>query len=77
MFMFISRAPATDEDGMEDYDKVNNDSDKIQQNRETQTDNSKPTKKKRYPKLGNYNEFTVYEKPGWPGHDECVTHVTR
>ena len=64
---------------MEGYDKVDNDSEQIQQGeaKEQKTDNSKPTKKKRYPKLGNYNEFTVYERPGWPSHDECVTHVTR
>ena len=64
---------------MEGYDKVDNDSDKIPQgeNKELKIDNSKPTKKKRYPKLGNYNEFTVYERPGWPSTDECVTHVTR
>ena len=42
-----------------------------------QTDRSKPSKKKRYPKLGNYNEFTNYNKASWPGEDECKTYVTR
>jgi len=37
----------------------------------------KPSKKKRYPKLGNFNEFINYNKPGWPGKDECVTYVTK
>ena len=40
-------------------------------------DNNKPSKKKRYPKLGNYNEFTNYNKASWPGKDECKTYVTR
>ena len=80
IFGLLSRVP--EKEGvnvMEGYDKVDNDSEKTSQGeiKELKTDNSKPTKKKRYPKLGNYNEFTVYERPGWPSHDECVTHVTR
>ena len=63
------------------YSEVNenNSSDNNNENRSEvpRRDFSKPTKKKRFPKLGNYNEFTNYEKPDWPGKDECVTYVTR
>ena len=40
-------------------------------------DKKNPTKKKKYPKLGSYNEFKSYENPQWPSKDECVSHVTR
>lgn len=40
-------------------------------------DNNKPSKKKKYPKLGSYNEFKSYENPQWPSKEECVSHVTR
>ena len=40
-------------------------------------DNNKPSKKKKYPKLGSYNEFKSYENPHWPSKEECVSHVTR
>lgn len=40
-------------------------------------DNNKPSKKKKYPKLGSYNEFKSYEQGKWPSKEECVSHVTR
>ena len=42
-----------------------------------EVDNKNPTKKKKYPKLGSYNEFKSYENPQWPSKEECVSHVTR
>ena len=57
------------EDVLKMYDDVEKDMEKSQEekSKEKVTDYSKPSKKKRYPKLGNYNEFTVYERAGWPG----------
>ena len=81
MFSRTDSKPDTPEDVLKMYSEVNN-SDTASDNRSDSVENekvdkTKPTKKKRYPKLGNYNEFSNYEKPGWPGKDECVTHVTR